>query len=409
MKRRELPATPDTLDAPARSGGIPPARTEVWPVFAVISLVGTFAFVVGYTYPALSFAMEAAGFSKTAIGWQTAMSGIGVAVSALLTPPLAMRVGAWRLGVATGLATVLLLLSFGLTDPGWAWYVIRFLLGMAISTLFVLSETWLNELAPPPLRGRLVAMYTTTVAAMFGVGPLLIPYVGYEGTTPFVVVSAITALMLVPLYFIRTTVPPLERAPMQDLVAVFWIIPVLILAVATFGMFDGAIMGLWVVYVVDLGHSDHLASWTLGASILGNLFLQLPIGWLADRISRKLLLAVCAGAGVGGAALLPFLDLGAFYIWPYLMIWGGLCFGTYTIALTLLGEHLSGARLVAANAAFGLMWGIGAVVGGAAAGGLMDGVGPVGLPAFITGIFFLLFVATLLVAPVRGVAGRMSR
>ncbi|MEM8813335.1 MAG: MFS transporter [Pseudomonadota bacterium] len=380
-----------------------PSEKPVWPVLAVTCMVGTFALVVGYTYPALSFAMEAAGFSRTVIGLQTAMSGLGVAISAVLTPPVAIRVGPWRLGVVAGIITIVTLISFGFTEPGYVWFLLRFILGAAISALFVLSETWLNELAPPALRGRLVAVYTTTVAAMFGVGPLLIPFVGYSGTAPFVIVGGFATLLLLPLFLLRGQVPPLEPARNRDMLAVFWIIPVLIAAVATFGIFDGATMGLWVVYGVELGYSDTIASWTLSAAILGNLFLQIPIGWLADRMSRKTLLSICVGASVLGASLIPFLDLDAWYIWPFLMVWGGMCFGIYTIALTVLGEHLRGALLISANAAFGLMWGVGAILGGALAGGMMDLVGPYGLPAFIFAIFLILFVMTVTIAPVRAV------
>jgi len=187
---------------------------------------------------------------------------------------------------------------------------------------------------------------------------------------------------------------------------VFAIIPVLILCVAAFGMFDGAIMGLWAVYSIDLGYTETIASWTLSASILGNLFLQVPIGWLADRMSRQVLLSTCAGSAALGALVLPFLDLNAFYIWPFLMIWGGLCFGIYTISLTLVGEHLKGAKLISANAVFGLMWGIGSIVGGSITGGLMDLVGPYALPGFVAVIFGSLLIVSLLIAPVRNIAAR---
>ena len=374
---------------------------QIWPVFAVISIVGTFALVVGFTYPALSLAMEAAGFSKTVIGLQTAMSGVGVVVSAVLTPNAAIRIGAWRLGLFTGIVTTISVLGFGMTEPGWAWFVLRFILGMSISTLFILSETWLNEFAPDHLRGRLIAIYTSTVAALFGIGPLMIPFVGYSGSTPFLVVGCLVSMLLLPLWSIRNRVQGVHRADRRELLAVFAIIPVLILAVATFGMFDGASMGLWVVYGLELGYTETIASWTLSASILGNLFLQLPIGWLADRMSRQVLLSICSGLAMLGALLLPFLNLNAFYIWPFLMLWGGMCFGIYTIALTLVGEHLKGAQLISANAVFGLMWGLGAIVGGSLAGGLMDVAGPYSLPAFIAAIFAILLMVTLAVAPVR--------
>lgn len=379
-------------------------KTEIWPVFAVICIVGTFALVVGYTYPALSLAMEAAGHSKTMIGLQTAMSGFGVVVSSILTPLAALRYDPWRLGVVTGILTIFILLGFGVIEPGWGWFALRFALGMSISTLFILSETWLNEFAPEHLRGRLIAVYTSTIAALFGVGPLLIPFIGYEGSTPFFVVGCLVSLLLLPLWTIRSRIPVAHNADRRELLAVFAIIPVLILSVAAFGMFDGAIMGLWAVYSIDLGYSETIASWTLSASILGNLFLQVPIGWLADRMSRQVLLSACAGSATIGAIFLPFLDLNAFYIWPFLMIWGGLCFGIYTISLTLVGEHLKGAKLISANAVFGLMWGIGSIVGGSVTGGLMDIVGPYALPGFVAVIFGSLLIVSLLIAPVRNTA-----
>jgi len=381
-------------------------KTEIWPVFAVICIVGTFALVVGYTYPALSLAMEAAGYSKTMIGLQTAMSGLGVVVSSILTPLAALRYDPWRLGVITGILTIFILLGFGMIEPGWGWFVLRFVLGMSISTLFILSETWLNEFAPEHLRGRLIAIYTSTVAALFGVGPLLIPFIGFEGSTPFIVVGCLVSLLLLPLWTIRSRIPVAHNADRRELLSVFAIIPVLILCVAAFGMFDGAIMGLWAVYSIDLGYTETIASWTLSASILGNLFLQVPIGWLADRMSRQVLLSTCAGSAALGALVLPFLDLNAFYIWPFLMIWGGLCFGIYTISLTLVGEHLKGAKLISANAVFGLMWGIGSIVGGSITGGLMDLVGPYALPGFVAVIFGSLLIVSLLIAPVRNIAAR---
>ena len=378
-------------------------EVEFWPILAVIGMVGAFALVIGFTYPALSFAMEAAGFSKTTIGLQSAMTGAGIVVASVLTPMLATRTGAWPLGVANGGFTVAILLGFGFLEPGWTWFVLRFALGISICALFVLGETWLNELTPDHIRGRMVSIYTTTVAAMFGLGPLLIPHIGFEGARPFFIVCLLVALMLLPLWTLRNKVSSMHDAEGKALWTIFAVIPVLIAAVGVFGMFDGAIMGLWVVYCLDLGHSEQIASWTLSAAILGNLFLQIPIGWLADRISRRKILVFCAAAGIIGGAALPFLDLSALHTLPLLMLWGGLCFGTYTIALTLIGEHLRGAQLIAANAAFGLMWGMGAIVGGIAAGGLMDLAGPIGLPAFITAIFAGLTVFALSVAPVRGV------
>lgn len=62
----------------------------------------------------------------------------------------------------------------------------------------------------------------------------------------------------------------------------------------------------------------------------------------------------------------------------------------YTMALIELGSRFKGTALVAANAAFALMWGVGGIVGPPGAGALMQAIGPVGLPAVIAGLDALL-------------------
>jgi hypothetical protein len=68
------------------------------------------------------------------------------------------------------------------------------------------------------------------------------------------------------------------------------------------------------------------------------------------------------------------------FIWPLMFVWGAAAFGIYTAALIALGAGFSGAMLVAGNAAFALMWGIGGIAGPSATGGVMNAIGPEGLP-----------------------------
>ena len=59
---------------------------------------------------------------------------------------------------------------------------------------------------------------------------------------------------------------------------------------------------------------------------------------------------------------------------------GAIAYGIYTMAIVELGERFSGSMLVAGNAAFALMWGIGGMAGPSATGTIMDAVGVQGLP-----------------------------
>jgi hypothetical protein len=57
--------------------------------------------------------------------------------------------------------------------------------------------------------------------------------------------------------------------------------------------------------------------------------------------------------------------------------------GIYTVALTVLGERFSGSRLVAGNAAFSFVWGLGGITGPALGGAAIDWAGLNGLPMMI--------------------------
>jgi hypothetical protein len=67
-------------------------------------------------------------------------------------------------------------------------------------------------------------------------------------------------------------------------------------------------------------------------------------------------------------------------IWPFVFLWGAVSYGIYTMALIALGERFSGSMLIAGNAAFALLWGVGGIAVSPTAGAAMDLFGPRGLP-----------------------------
>jgi hypothetical protein len=55
--------------------------------------------------------------------------------------------------------------------------------------------------------------------------------------------------------------------------------------------------------------------------------------------------------------------------------------GTFTVGMTLLGERFTGTALIAANAVFSMLFGIGGLVGPLAVGSAMSAWGPQAFPA----------------------------
>jgi hypothetical protein len=88
---------------------------------------------------------------------------------------------------------------------------------------------------------------------------------------------------------------------------------------------------------------------------------------------------------------------------------GGVGYGVYTMALIELGERFSGSALVACIAAFGLMWGVGGILGPPCAGVVMERIGAPGLPVVIATLSGFLVVFAIYRAFVRRVWERQGK
>ena len=158
-------------------------------------------------------------------------------------------------------------------------------------------------------------------------------------------------------------------------------------AALAYGAVETSLLGLLPIYAVRTGSTPEGAALLLSFFGLGNVLLQLPVGWLSDRMDRRRLLLGCAVVGSFGALALPSLISQPGLLAFALVLWGGVVAGMYTIGLAVIAERFSGADLAAANSAFIFLYGLGMLVGPPAAGLAMDVWDPHGLPAAIALLF----------------------
>jgi len=364
-------------------------------IIASITAIGIFCLTLGLSYPLLALILERMGTSTWLIGLNAAMTPLGIVVSSPLIPWLARRFGAWFMCVASLCLAAILLVLLAVFRDVTIWFLLRFLLGIANNVIFITSETWINQLAQPDIRGRIIGFYTTIAAGGFAMGPLAIAVIGTHGWLPFFVGIAGILLALPIIVKARDHLPEFDGTQKVSVFSFFFLAPLLLLVVAAAALFDQVVMSLLPIYSLRHGIAESTGSFMLTVLIIGNVMLQVPIGWLADRFSRRYLLSCLAFGTVAGCILLVWLIAGSALIWPMLFFWGAIAFGTYTIAIIDLGARFSGALLLAGNSAFGLMWGISGVLGPSVTGIIMDLMGPEGLPLTLGILFGALGVATL--------------
>ncbi len=365
-----------------------PANTRN--LIAACAAITVFGFAFGMTYPLLSLILESRGISSDMIGINSAMMPIGILLFSSMIPVAAKRFGARKVAITAAIVTAVVILSYKVFDTLAAWFLIRLLQGMTISTLFVLSEAWIVGSAGDHNRGKIVAIYASVLSASFGAGPLLISFIGIEGWTPFVLGAAVVAIGAIPFIFIREDAhAEPEETHASGILGFAPRAPMLLAAVGTFAVFDAATLSLFPVYGIQNGLDLATSANILTAMILGNVLLQFPIGWLCDIFPHRLVLAGCALITAVTLVLLPaVIDSGL--KWPLLILMGTTGYGVYTVSLASLGNRFSGIDLVNGSASFALVWGFGALIGSVSGGWAMLGFGPHGLPIILAIVYLLL-------------------
>lgn len=344
-------------------------------IVGAIVCTGIFALTIGLTFPLLAFVLEAQGYDESAIGLNAAMTPLGILVASPFVPWATKRFPAWQVAVVCLIGSGVFLLLLGMTKTYWAFFLLRFLLGISDCGVFVVSETWINQLAERRTRGRIIGIYATSLSAGFAAGPLILSIIGVEGFAPFAIASVLCGASILVVLAIRKSTPDITREKAASPWIFVRLAPTLLLAIGAFAFWDAALLSLFPLFGLNHGLSAAAITFAIAICVLGNTAFQIPIGWVADKSSRRSVLIACAAVSTLGAILLPSTIGGGLDLYVLLAVWGAAAGGLYTMAMAELGDRFSGAELVAGNAAFAVVYGLGGLIGGPITGIAMDQLG----------------------------------
>lgn len=371
------------------------SKPNIRNLIAACSAITVFGLAFGMTYPLLSLILEDRGVSANMIGVNSAMMPIGILLFSSVIPVASRRFGSRQVAMVAAVVTAILILAYKTFDTLEAWFIIRLLQGMSMSTLFVLSEAWIVGFAGSEHRGKIVAIYASVLSASFGAGPAIVSWTGIDGWTPFVIGATVIAIGVLPLSLVReeSTQQP-EESSSSGFFQFAPKAPMLLVAVLAFAIFDAATLSLIPVYGVQTGLSVSVAALALSVLIAGNIIFQLPLGWLADKFPHRIMIGGCALVTVIMLLVLPFV-MNTIWMWPVMVIIGSTGFGVYTVSLVALGDRFKGQELVNGSAAFAVVWGIGALLGSVSGGWSMGSFGPHGLPVSCAVVYLFLVVGLI--------------
>jgi len=358
---------------------------------AVVATAAMFGLTYSLSAPLIAFRLADQGLDETWIGVNAAMHAVGTLLAAPALPLLAAAFGVRRLILSALLLAILVLCAFAASPPLWTWFLLRVALGIASEVLFVLSETWTNHLSTEATRARAMAVYTAAMSVGFAAGPLMLSVTGTAGAWPFVAGAVPPAAAMLLIGVPRLIVPAMHEPGERNPLRVARMAPVAMAATALNAAVETAGLSFLALYATSLGWGEVRATTLVSVMMIGAIVLQLPIGWLGDRMDRMRLVSWLALASGAGALLWPFVLSHEWMAFAAVFLWGGAFVGIYTMMLTIVGSRFQGAELVGIYAVMGLLWGAGALAGPPLAGLAMDATAH-GLPFFVAVVCLVFFV-----------------
>jgi MFS family permease len=375
-----------------------PSRRPLVPILAACAAAGLLA---GTSWPLVPLALERQGIDKAVIGVIAAAWGMGMLLTAPRIPHLAARFGTVPLIVGAVVVGAAVSVAYTLTSNPWVWFVLNLTHGAVDGVPWVLSEIWINIVVEERRRGRAMALYAMLIAAGMALGPFVLQAVGVYGPLPFLTCAAIALLIAVPLLPYWKTAPVIAPEPGSGFAAVVLAAPLAMLAAFSSGVGEQVAFSFLPVYAVSSGVPPKIGALWLSVFVIGNLVLQWPVGWLADRINRR---AVLAGAAIASAALvllLPMVPAHSPAVLVVVLLWGGISFGIYPLGLALLGQRFRNGDIARANTVFSMLYIGGGLIGQPLTGTAMDLLGDAGL-GWTLAFFYVVASISALAALRRG-------
>jgi len=345
----------------------------------------------------LPIAAASAGFSDTQVALTGSAYFLGFVSGCLLTPYAVRRVGHIRSFAVLATAYSALVLVFPMLSAFVGWLLLRFLVGAAISGLYMIIESWLNERATGENRGTLLSIYTVINLVMMTVGQQLLNLSLPEPFYVFGLAAILLSLAIIPVSLTLTLAPvPLQNVKIS-LRRVWQLSHVGIIGAVVSGLVTGAFWSLGPLFAKMQGLETFQLTVFMSATVLGGAVFQLPLGRLSDRMDRR---GVIAGAALGGAlvslmmVVLPtlFPQNGPWLLCVLAFFWGGMVMTQYAICLAHANDAAATEEFVMVGSGMLLTLGFCSAIGAPLASLAMRYMGASGLFAFTAVCLFFCFV-----------------
>ena len=322
------------------------------------------------------------------------MSGyfLGFLGGSRMAPELIRRVGHVRVFAALGSMISAILILFPVMADPIAWMILRVCIGFCFSAVYVTAESWLNNAATNENRGQSLSLYM--IVQMVGIVSAqgLLAFGDPSGFVLFVIPSVLVSISFAPILLSINPTPAFETAKPMSLRELYDTSPLGCVGMFLLGGMFAAQFGMAAVYGTEVDLTLKQISLFVATIYIGAMVLQYPIGWISDRMDRRLLILLVSTIG-GFAALIGVAFAGAYEILLAVgFVIGGMSNPLYSLLIAYTNDFLDPDDMAAASGGLVFISGLGAISGPLITGWMMGLFGPPGFWLFMAGLLLALAI-----------------
>ena len=343
-------------------------------VFIPIIAISITGIALGATPSIIGVLFEARSWSPTLIGLNGAIGSYAILLIPFTIVTLVRYASPKWLLVLSSISVALSLLIIFYISQTWVAFAARFVFSFGATALFLISEYWITAAVEPEKRGTILGIYGTSLAIGVSSGPFLALILSPTDAPIYWVLTAIILCATLPYFFTKQTIPCPSQVNLnrKTLYSIITLGKLAICSAIVFAALEYSIHSLLPVYGLENNLSEQASIWLISAFAIGMICLQFPIGLLADKYSKQLIIAALAFITATVVLALP-LTINSPIGRSLCLLWiGGATGGLFVTSLALLSQYFNKDDLINANATFVTCYGVGSLLGPALLGIAID-------------------------------------
>lgn len=303
------------------------------------------------------------GFSTFTTGIMMSGYFVGIFIGSFLAPYLVQRVGHIRVFSALASLASISILLHGVYITPLGWTLMRIVTGICFAGIYVVTESWLNDRASNETRGKVLSVYMVLTTAGMGSGQFLLNLAEPSSIDLFILTSVIISFGLIPMLLTAKPAPTFGYSQTMSLVDLYKASPLAVIGNGLTGMAHGTFFGMGAIYAsIVLGDVKSISIF-MACFLVGGLVTQWPIGYISDRVNRRLVMSVISIVAIAACMIAIVLPKESPAFFASILLLGGAAMPMYSICIAYANDRLEPGQIVGASGSLVMVSGIGLSTG----------------------------------------------